>query len=218
MHQNSLRPALRLGPRTPLGKLATHAQTPQLVERGGKPLSENLGPWLSHLGFEFRSFGSFLAPAPRPRNVDFAPTPLLPSGTVWVNGCKPLVGQISWLNAIAGVAELLLSVIHVTQYACHVHEVTAVAFRVQRSIFSIMKISYSHRAGQTTGPCSHHVGDCLDQWAGLSACSMAGCAGGANLLVRLRLKSIWVWTAVVSLQRYWVNWRRRISCRPIESI
>ena len=97
--------------------------------RGGKPLSKNLGPWLSHLGL-------VLWVLPRLRNVDFAPTPLLSSGTVWVNGCKPLVGQISCLNAIAWVAELLLSVIHVT-HACHVHEVTAVALHVQYSIFSI---------------------------------------------------------------------------------
>ena len=58
----------------------------------------------------------------------------------------------------------------------------------------------------------------MTAWTSGLACSMAGCAGGADLLVRLWLKSIWVWTVVAFLQRFWVNWRRMISCRPIESI
>ena len=124
--------AASASPRTTLGKLAAHAQTHQLVGRGGKPLSKNPGPLAQPFGLRVSVLWVLPRSRASPRSVDFAPTPLLSSGTLWVYGCKPLVGQISWLNA--GVAELLLSVIHVT-HTYHVHEVTAVALHVQYSIF-----------------------------------------------------------------------------------
>jgi len=62
-------------PRTPLGKLTALrlCGTPGLVGRGGKPLSKN--PQGAHT----QLFGlrvSALWVSPRPRNVDFVPTPL----------------------------------------------------------------------------------------------------------------------------------------------
>jgi len=59
---------------TPLGKPTLLPQTPYLMGtgRGGNPLSKNLGPWLSPPGFEFPPIWA----SPRPRNVDFVPTPL----------------------------------------------------------------------------------------------------------------------------------------------